>query len=167
MRMRTLESNEHLVLKEVRLRSLQESPDAFCVRYDDEQAKPMSYWVDLLASSYHPNTHFVVFDDNAKPVGLVFGLRDMQSNTTARIAGLWVEPSHRRLGVAQHLLDAILNWASANGCSLVKLWVTKSSTAAIKFYRKNLFMENGKCKPLPSNPKKTIMQLEKRLDTTL
>ena len=47
MRIRELERREWALFREVRLRSLVDSPDAFARRFVDEQAQPDAHWIRL------------------------------------------------------------------------------------------------------------------------
>ncbi len=57
MRVRTLEAHEVALHRDVRLRALQEAPDAFGESFADAAARPMSYWDDLTRSVTEPGRH--------------------------------------------------------------------------------------------------------------
>lgn len=55
MRVRELESGEWSLFRELRLRSLADSPDAFARRFVDEEAQPDAHWIRLTESVTMPD----------------------------------------------------------------------------------------------------------------
>jgi aminoglycoside 6'-N-acetyltransferase I len=67
-----------------------------------------------------PYTGFLAFTDEGEPVGMIDArIRNYAESApnlrAAYVEDLWVEPAHRRSGVAQALLAAVEEWAKAEG----------------------------------------------------
>ena len=56
MYIRTLQPNEATLLREIRLRALAESPNAFGETLQQAQAQPKTYWEELTNSVTQPNS---------------------------------------------------------------------------------------------------------------
>ncbi len=59
------------------------------------------------------------------------------------ISNVAVSPEHRRLGIADALINALIDRANEKGLSFVTLEVRKSNVPAIELYIKNGFSEVG------------------------
>ncbi|HEX9303344.1 MAG TPA: GNAT family N-acetyltransferase [Thermoanaerobaculia bacterium] len=76
-----------------------------------------------------------------------FAIGYLGSSDLARIVALDVDPSFRRRGLGQKLLEALLGRLSASGATRALLEVDVRNSGAIAFYRKLEFEESGR---LPS-----------------
>jgi predicted GNAT family acetyltransferase len=65
---------------------------------------------------------------------------------------MWVHPAQRGRGLAALLLDAVREWAVADGATALTLWVVDGNAAAARTYGKAGFAPTGRRQPLPSNP---------------
>jgi len=74
-----------------------------------------------------------------------------------------VEPQFRRLGIAQRLLDRLINSAISRGSAELNLEVRVSNTAARKFYEKNGFEFVGTRPLFYSNPYEDAAIMKKEL----
>jgi GNAT superfamily N-acetyltransferase len=54
--------------------------------------------------------------------------------STAYILLVWVEPGDRRQGLGQALMQAIQQWAEAQGCGAIELQVFVHNPVALAFY---------------------------------
>ena len=70
-------------------------------------------------------------------VGMMYGLDE------GYISNVAVSPEHRRLGIADALINALIDRANGKDLSFVTLEVRKSNVPAIELYIKNGFSEVG------------------------
>ena len=160
MRIRELERREWALYRELRLRSLVDSPDAFGRRFADEQAQPDAYWIRLTESVTEPGGQvMLVAEDNGRALGLTFGIFDKEHPKTGHVGGMWVEPGSRGKGTGQALLSAAIEWARTRRLERLTLWVTEGNGPATRLYERLGFADTGARDALQSNPTLRIMQM--------
>jgi GNAT superfamily N-acetyltransferase len=98
--------------RELRLRALRESPEAFTAKWDDESRLPSSEWAARVASSVAGATVVVVADAGDELVGLAVGI---PWDGRARVVSVWVAPTWRGHGVAGRLIERVCGWAARAG----------------------------------------------------
>jgi GNAT superfamily N-acetyltransferase len=69
-----------------------------------------------------------------------------------QLVAMWVAPDRRRRGAGRALLDAIVQWATEEGASRVRLWATETNEHATALYEQAGFRPTGERQPLPSHP---------------
>lgn len=73
--------------------------------------------------------------------------RSVEFGIVAEIGDLWVEPDHRRAGVAMALVDACCAWAETQGSSAIQVTVTPDGErrhGLSSFYRRIGFAGTGR-----------------------
>jgi GNAT superfamily N-acetyltransferase len=140
-----LDGDDWAQLKSVRLAALAESPSAFGSTLDREQQYDEEAWRAWPCKV----ATFLAFRAGV-PVGIAGGLTG-DSTDERTVVAMWVEPDHRRTGVAVALLEAVQTWARGDGATRLTLWVTRTNDAATTVYRRAGFRATGESKPLPSN----------------
>ena len=160
MRVRELGRDEWALFRELRLRALADSPDAFARRFVDEQAQPDAHWLRLTESVTMPGGQvMLVAEDEGRPLGLAFGFFDKEHPKTGHVGGMWVEPGSRGKGTGQALLSAAIAWARARCLERMTLWVTEGNEPATRLYERLGFADTGQRDALQSNPTLRIMQM--------
>ena len=160
MHIRELERREWALFRELRLRSLADSPDAFARRFVDEQAQPDAHWIRLTESVTVPGGQvMLVAEDDGRALGLAFGLFDKEHPETGHVGGMWVEPGSRGKGAGQALLGAAIAWARSRKLGRLDLWVTEGNGPATRLYERLGFADTGRRDALQSNPTLRIMQM--------
>lgn len=87
-------------IRAIRLRSLTDSPDAFTSTLHRESTYDEQKWRELASSG-----RWFVADDGGL-VGVAVGVVGWSGDSGKReLVGMWVESSHRGLGVARQLLE--------------------------------------------------------------
>jgi [ribosomal protein S18]-alanine N-acetyltransferase len=81
----------------------------------------------------------------------------------AELANLAVAPEHRRQGIGEALLDAMLDDAAARGSAHVYLEVRESNQAARSLYKTRLFEEVGRRKRYYRSPAEDALILRRTL----
>ncbi len=132
------------VLREVRLRSLEESPDAFTAHLHVEAGWGESEWRELLAA----RTWVAARDQQHGVIGiacLVPGTRHVES--------VWVAPGHRRRGVLRELVREVQRIARvALRASELRLWVMDDNVVAQRAYDRLGFEPTGERQPVRGLP---------------
>jgi len=142
---RTLKAGEVDLCQMLRLRALQDAPDAFGERYDDAINRPDQYWQKLAESLTPPSRQrmFLACDGDTY-LGFVFAMLDRNNLQTGRVGGMWVDSKFRRRGIGRDLLQAAFEWAQENGFVHLKLWCEDGDVAAHRLYEKMGFVDTDK-----------------------
>lgn len=127
---------EGRLLRDLRLRSLRDSPDAFGQSVAEAAARDDQDWNQQArqASAGDRRAWYVALEEDGQEVGLVQGRRRPPSDLL--IFSMWVEPARRRAGVGHQLIDALESWSREWGGQRSVLWVFGTNEAAIRFYRR-------------------------------
>lgn len=126
---RRLGANEWEEYKGVRLRGLQESPDAFVAAYETEVMYDDQLWRDRMLRSER-----LVAEVNGEAVGVVSVRHATELfDNAAELFGLWVTPSLRGTGVAARLVVAASQEATQMGHRQLVYWVGTDNGRAVAF----------------------------------
>jgi GNAT superfamily N-acetyltransferase len=157
---RRVRPDEGLVLKEIRLGALLDSPFAFGSTYAAEAELTDEQWMHraTLSSSGSDRVTFLAWTDR-RATGLVGGYRVEHAPETVELVSMWAAPEARRSGAGRLLVQAIIDWAIEAGSSAVELWVTRGNEPAQRFYESLGFRETGEHQPLPSDPCKEEVRM--------
>ena len=160
MEIRALKPNEVSLHRELRLRALRDSPNAFGDTIAEAESQPQAYWEELTKSvtTFGPHVMFVACEGE-DPQGSTYGLLDREQIGVGRVGGMWVAPSRRRQGFGRALLEAVFTWARKRKLKCLVLWAPAHSPGAVALYRKAGFHETGNCRPLPTNSKLQIIEM--------
>ena len=160
MRIRELERREWALYRELRLRALAESPDAFGRKLVDELARSDADWIRLTESVTTPGGQvMLVAEEAGRPLGLAFGIFDKERAKTGHVGGMWVDPGARGRGAGRALLDAAIAWARSRGLGRLELWVTQGNSPAVRLYERAGFADTGRKDVLASNPALQTIQM--------
>ena len=160
MRIRELERSEWELFRELRLRALAESPNAFARRFVDERGQPDAHWIRLTESVTMPGGQIMLLaEEDGLSFGLVFGLLDREHPTTGHVGGMWVDPEWRRRGAGEALLRAVIDWARLRQLERLELWVTEGNDRALRLYERSGFTDTGKRDTLAANPTLRVIQM--------
>ncbi|HUK64428.1 MAG TPA: GNAT family N-acetyltransferase [Dongiaceae bacterium] len=164
MTVRRLRADEVALVKTLRLRALAGAPDAFAHTHAEIRAKPDSYWLELIRSVTEPGRHAMFVAQLADtPVGMAFGLIDVEHPARAHLGGMWVDPAARGRGVGRALCDAVIAWARERGLVDIVLSVTEGNTTAQALYERQGFALTGRRGAHPHNPSLAILYMERSL----
>lgn len=146
--MKQLVPDEWLLLRDVRLAALQDSPRAFLRTYEEENA----YSEDRWQAEFTRGEWSIGFIGD-KPVGLLGATREPGAPADQRyLEYLWVSSEYRRSGIARAMLAMAIGRLRAAGVRTVFLWVLDGNDAAIHFYRSVGFVSTNQRQPLPEHP---------------
>ncbi len=160
MQIEQLDSNQWQRLRALRLRSLQEAPDAFASTFADASDIEESGWRAQLESL----ATFAAVTDGAD-VGIVRGSTDKANPAAAWLLSMWVAPEARGLGVGQRLIQAVARWAHSTGHTHMLLDVADDNSAAVRLYAQQGFEPTGEKGSLPP-PREHVKEHRRRRDLT-
>jgi ribosomal protein S18 acetylase RimI-like enzyme len=159
---RTFAPQEWEIYKDLRLRALADSPDAFGRTLAEEQARSDAGWSNRLSSGANSSWDLpLVAEVDGEPVGLAWGRIEDSRPDVAYLFQMWVAPAYRRLGTGRMLLETVIAWAQAHRARYVDLGVTLSNSPALRLYQRAGFEPAGE--PQPLRPGSELLGLPMRL----
>ena len=162
-KVRKLISDEWEVYKDLRLRSLADSPDAFGKTLAEEQKRSDDEWSNRLLSGVQSDTDLpLIAEVNGQPVGLAWGRVEESRPDTANLYQMWVAPNHRSKGIGGLLLETVIYWTESKNINYLELGVTFRDSPALRLYKRYGFLPAGKPEKLRpgSNLQYQRMRLE-------
>ena len=142
--------------RDLRLRALLDSPDAFGSTHEREAARTDADWRDGLAAGLADVGQLpLVALSGETPIGLAWGRVDAHDPTVAHLFQVWVAPDRRGRGIGRLLTEAAIAWARDLGVRALRLGVTPSHPAALQLYRRAGFVDAGD--PEPLRPGSSVM----------
>lgn len=131
--LRRLQPDDWADFRDIRLRSLADSPDAFGSTLEREQTFTEADWRQRLSGPV-----YVVDDPDPVSVGGVF-----DHDGTSHLWGMWTDPEHRGRGHARLILDALVRPGTS-----AELDVTVTNGDARAVYERYGFVGTGRLEPL-------------------
>jgi ribosomal protein S18 acetylase RimI-like enzyme len=147
---RDITEDDWRLLRVIRLRALRDAPHAFTSDYGYEAGHDELRWRELLRG----NLWLLAFEDGmaASPVGVIAATRETPPPAgEAFISSLWVDPTHRRRGIASVLIQAAADRVAARGAEAVSLWVLDGNEAAHRLYAASGFVHTGERQLAPGS----------------
>jgi GNAT superfamily N-acetyltransferase len=155
-------SHEWPTYRDLRLRALVESPDAFGSTFDAERVRLDADWAQRMeVAAQAPLELPLVARVGDEAIGLAWARIDAAAPETAHLFQVWVAPEHRGRGAGRLLLEATVAWARTRGVRELALDVTCGDTPAVRLYSKAGFRISGDFAPL--RPGSRIMVQPMRL----
>jgi ribosomal protein S18 acetylase RimI-like enzyme len=144
------------VNRAVRLAMLLDTPLAYGSTFAREVAFPDELWVERMGHSHG----WLAFEGEL-PVGSVtsFHAPDQPDDETYLVA-MWVASHARGRGVADRLVQAVLDHAKGAGLRRVTLDVADDNDRAIGFYERVGFTRTGRTGELPHQPEVSEFEME-------
>ena len=164
---RTLAASEWARYRDIRLRSLAESPDAFGSTLAAEQERSGPAWAARLASAAVSGRDCpLIAEQDGEVIGLLWAKADPSDDSAIDLFQMWVAPEHRGRGVGNMLLQAAVAWARRHNARRVRLGVTCGDTAAVRLYARTGFQAVGPAAPLRSGSEVLAQSMELLLQQT-
>ena len=155
---RTGKPDDWPVYRDIRLRMLQEAPDAYGSSYAFEAGFAESVWRQRAGNPML----FLARDQRAEVVGTATGLEGRHG--TVDVVAMYVAPEARGQGCAVLLLDAVAAAARERGARRLVLLVTAGNLAASRCYTRYGFLPTGRAWPMERKPELTEVELSLALD---
>lgn len=143
---RPLAAHEWRELRAVRLRSLEDSPDAFGFTVAAAIKQPDAYWEQWAGKADDPRRRTFVVDVDGVLEGV--GLARLLDDRSGHLAAMWLAPRLRGTGTGAMLFDAACAFLLALEPVRLALDVTETNHSAIALYRSRGFVFTGESEPL-------------------
>jgi ribosomal protein S18 acetylase RimI-like enzyme len=155
---RRINPGEAAHLRDIRLRALSDSPQAFGGTFAADSERPDVFWEEL-ATAWSGGDDGAMFVAEAEGawVGMAGGvrrfdqLRFVAGPGSVHLGWMWVAPEARSAGLGMQLTGEVVAWAAETGAREVELWVTRGNEAALSLYRKAGFSFVDERMPLSSD----------------
>lgn len=126
---RVLREEDWADYRDVRLRALKESPEAFVASAEEEGTYGEDRWRGRMQRSRR-----LLAEQGDSVVGVVsVGSHKIEAPGVGELFGLWVEPALRGTGVARKLLEAAAAQARADDLKQLIYWVGTDNGRAVAF----------------------------------
>lgn len=126
---RILGEDEWQVYRQVRLRSLQDAPDAFAATYATEADFPEDLWRERMRRSTR-----LVAEHGGEVMGVISVTDEVDTfERAAEAFGLWVTASGRGEGVATQLMTSACDVATQHSKRQLVTWVGTDNGRAVAF----------------------------------
>lgn len=146
---RRIDPSEWPLYRDMRLRALQDAPDAFSSTYALESARTDHLWATRLADAHASGKDAPFFVLDGKQVcGLAWCRLDSDDKEIAHLFQMWVAPESRGKGAGRALLNAAVAWARGAGAICICLGVTVGNSPATRLYSACGFVRSGEPEPL-------------------
>jgi ribosomal protein S18 acetylase RimI-like enzyme len=155
-----------LILKDVRLRALRDTPTAFSSTYAEESRLGDADWFARAEQWTSDGSAVYLAMDFNVPCGIAAGFIERDIPGHAHLASMWVAATHRRLGIGSRLVEAIIAWSSARRLDSLQLTVTGNNDPAIRFYERLGFKLTGRTKPYRNDPTLTDLEMARSVPRT-
>jgi GNAT superfamily N-acetyltransferase len=141
--------DEWRLYRDLRLRALQDAPDAFGSTYEHECQRTDSDWRTRLERGAASARDLpLVAEVDGEPTGLAWARLSDEEAGVAHLYQMWVAPESRGQGVGRALLDAAVEWARTAGAHALMLNVTIGNSPAVHLYERAGFVPVGDPGPL-------------------
>jgi ribosomal protein S18 acetylase RimI-like enzyme len=149
VKIRRIAADEWGELRGLRLRALEDAPDAFTVTYEEDSILPDERWKDwALDLAEGGSSYGLVARGEGRWIGMAVGAPHRDHPGEAGLFAMWVDPDARGAGVARALVEGVAAWARSQGFPVLWLRVTMSNHAAVRLYERCGFTDAGLRLPL-------------------
>ncbi len=132
-------------LRDIRLRALQDAPEAFGSTHEREAAHTEDAWRNFAIGweGTARQAAFVATDDDGGWLGVALGAVRQADTSLANLYAMWVDPAARGMGAGRRIVEAVATWAAGTGAERLELCVTESNEVAVALYRTAGFEPTG------------------------
>ncbi len=149
--------------KDLRLRALADSPDAFGSTLAAEQGRADAEWAGRLAAAAESGRDLPLLAEmDGEPAGLAWERIEADHPDVAHLYQMWIAPERRGLGAGRMPLETIIAWAKEKNTRYLDLDVTSRESPAMRLYRRAGFEPAGDPDPPRSGSEWLLLPL--RLD---
>jgi len=153
-----LAPHQWAILKTTRLAALQQAPNSFLARYDDQKSWEPAQW-----QAEFDRGEWSVWLNLNEPVSLLGCTREEATPADERyLEYLWVSRDFRNRGIGHSMLVNAIDRLREQGVRTAYLWVLDGNDAAVRLYRRVGFVSGHRSQPLPDRPgrREELMRLD-------
>ncbi|WP_170225163.1 GNAT family N-acetyltransferase [Nocardioides albertanoniae] len=151
---RTITADDWSLFRDVSLRALADSPDAFRRTFAEAQALTDDFWLERAGGS--SPILMVLEEGRGVAMGGVFAPPE---STVAYVWGMWTAPEARGRGYAAGLLTDLVTWCRDRDLG-VRLHVTEGNDVARRLYAAHGFEPTGGSEPLREGSALRVEELQ-------
>ncbi len=154
-----IRSDQWRILRDVRLRALEEAPYAFGTTLAEGLKRTDRDWQDMARdhATLSGRAYFMAYvGDN--PCGMAGCYR--RTSDTVVLTAMWVAPEVRGQKIGEQIVRAVIKWAREGGVTKLEAWVSENNPARF-FYQKVGFEETRLTEPLRSDSKIKIILIRR------
>ncbi|HZU56350.1 MAG TPA: GNAT family N-acetyltransferase [Actinocrinis sp.] len=142
LELRTLESDDWPIWRELRQAALAEAPYAFGSTLAEWQGEGdrEERWRARLEI---PGAHNVIAVVDGRPAGMASGVPVEHADDSVELISMWVSPAARGRGVGGSLIQEIARWAAQRGAKSLRLSVMPGNVNAVALYERHGFTDTG------------------------
>lgn len=153
-----------MVWRDLRLRALLDSPDAFGMTYEVESQRDDGAWRTRVDTNVaDPFATNLIAEIDAKPVAIAVCVFDETNRSLCHLFAMWVDPRFRKRGAARALVTSALDWMKRQGAKEAQLSVTEGNEAALSLYSSCGFVDTGLREPLREGSQLRTIQMRRDL----
>jgi RimJ/RimL family protein N-acetyltransferase len=159
-----LRAEEWRELRDVRLRALRDSPQAFLTTAVQAENEPDEFWANRAALAARGERWgiFLALTDKGEAIGMVSGVEDSETLGVVELVQMWIDPAWRNQSVGAQLVAAIIEWSSPRA-DRIRLGVADDNQPAIALYTRCGFLPTGEEEPFEGRPGIASRYYERRL----
>ena len=154
-----IRSDQWQILKDVRLRALEDAPYAFGTTLAEGEKRTDRDWQDMARdhATLSDRAYFMAYvgDD---PCGMAGCYRT--ASDTVVLTAMWVAPEFRGQNIGEQIVRAVIEWAREGGATTLEAWVSEDNPARF-FYQKIGFEETSTTEPLRADSKIQIILIRR------
>jgi dihydropteroate synthase len=139
---RQLRPEDWRLWRELRLRALADSPDAFAETLAEARARDDADW--QAGAVPRPHVAQLVAERGGAPAGMAVAVIDLDDPARANLYAMWVAPEARGAGIGRALVDAALRWTRGRAALELSLQVTEGNEPARALYEGCGFRDTGR-----------------------
>ena len=154
-----IRADQWRILKDVRLRALEDAPYAFGTTLSEGEQRTNRDWQDMARdhANLSDRAYFMAYvGDN--PCGMAGCYR--RASNVVMLTAMWVAPEFREKNIGEQIVCAVIEWAREGGATTLEAWVSENNPARF-FYQKIGFEETSLTEPLRSDSKIQIILLRR------
>lgn len=159
---RRIDPSEWKQYRDIRLRALKDSPDAFGSTYEASRLYAEETWIGRLEKARPATDHPMFAMMDGEIVGLAWARIEPAETDAAHLYQMWVDPRARGNGAGRALVEAAVAWARDGSVARMVLEVTCGDRPARRLYDAVGFEPVGAAKPL--RPGSDLLEQTMELD---